>query len=414
MLKVTDLVNWLEGKGGAIAAVLIIIVMISGIVYSLYLGNELRFLPDEQDYYDLATNIAQSYSYSLDDITPTAYRPPGYPLFLSFPRFLGGGVIVLRILNFFILGFGIYLTYKILQREHSGIAGLIGVVLIIGYPVIFFTSGTLYPQILASVLFLLIIYIYTGESDKAWIYALCGVLFGFLIITVPTFIFTLLLFPVWLGRKKKQFVGYLIMIGFALIILGLWGMRNYIQFNKIIFVSTNSGENLLLGNSENTTPNGGRTIDISKYSRVAASLDEVERDQYYRSAAFEYMRKNTSRSIQIYLLKVLNYFNFRNDLVTRSEGSQLRDILVLITYGFLLSAFILRIFLYKMFKITNFERNLIVLYVTSALFMAIFFTRIRFRIPYDFLLILIVALFIAKLVYRYLLKSEPKVMVTSG
>lgn len=413
MFQGSVIVDWLEGKGGTIASVVIVIVMFSGIVYSFILGDELRFLPDEQDYYDLATNIARSFSYSLDGINPTAYRPPGYPLFLSIPRYFGGGVVILRILNYFMLGFGIYLTYKILQREHSVLAGLIGAFLVIGYPVIFFTSGTLYPQILVSVLFLLIVYIYTSEPYKPWNYAFCGLLFGSLILTVPTFIFTLLLFPVWLGRKKNQLVGYLTMIGIALIVLGVWGMRNYVQFNELIFVSTNSGENLLLGNSENTTPNGGRTIDISKYSSAAEALDEIKRDQYYRSAAFEYMGKNISRTVQIYLLKVLNYFNFRNDLVTRSEGSQLRDIIMLFAYGFLLVAFVFRLLSFKLFKISYFERNLIILYITSALFIAIFFTRIRFRVPYDFLLILIVALFIAKVIFRYLLNSESNVIVTS-
>ncbi len=414
MLKVSELINCLEGKGGAIASVLILIVMLSGIMYSLYLGDTLRFLPDEQDYYDLATNIAKSFSYSLDNINPTAYRPPGYPLFLSFPRYFGGGVIILRILNFFILGFGIYLIYKILRREHSGIAGLIGVVLIIGYPVMFFTSGTLYPQILASVLFLLIIYIYTGEPDKVWIYALCGLLFGFLIITVPTFIFTLLLFPVWLGRKNKQLMGYLTMIGIALIILGAWGIRNYKQFNEFVFISTNSGENLLLGNSENTTPSGGRTIDISKYSSIAETYNEVERDQYYRSKALEYIKDNPIRTAQIYVLKVLNYFNFRNELVTESEESQIRDAVVLLTYGFLLITFILRLAMVRTIKMSYFERNMTIIYIASALFSAIFFTRIRFRIPYDYLLIMVVALFLAKLVDRYILEPELKVVIFSN
>lgn len=414
MLKVSELINCLEGKGGAIASVLILIVMLSGIMYSLYLGDTLRFLPDEQDYYDLATNIAKSFSYSLDNINPTAYRPPGYPLFLSFPRYFGGGVIILRILNFFILGFGIFLIYKILRREHSGIAGLIGVVLIIGYPVMFFTSGTLYPQILASVLFLLIIYIYTGEPDKVWIYALCGLLFGFLIITVPTFIFTLLLFPVWLGRKNKQLMGYLTMIGIALIILGAWGIRNYKQFNEFVFISTNSGENLLLGNSENTTPSGGRTIDISKYSSIAETYNEVERDQYYRSKALEYIKDNPIRTAQIYVLKVLNYFNFRNELVTESEESQIRDAVVLLTYGFLLITFILRLAMVRTIKMSYFERNMTIIYIASALFSAIFFTRIRFRIPYDYLLIMVVALFLAKLVDRYILEPELKVVIFSN
>jgi len=405
----SDIVKGLERKSRTIIAFLITFVILSGVGYSVYLGNTLRFLPDEQDYYDIATNIVRQFSYSLNGENPTAYRPPGYPLFLSMFRYFGGGIIFLRILNFFIFGFGIYLVYKTLQREHSSLAGLIGAFLLVGYPVIFFTSGTLYPQILASVLFLLIFYLFTKDSSKFWIYILCGLLFGFLILTVPTFIFALLLFPVWMGPRHKQWVGYLTMVIVAILLLSVWGIRNFILFDDYIFVSTNSGENLLLGNSENTTPSKG-TFDLSKYTSFAETLNEVERDRYYRSEAIDYIRNNKLQTFQIYILKVLNYFHYRNELVTRSEGTQIRDTIMLITYGSLLLLFIIRLFLVKEYKISYFERTLIMLYISSAFFTAVFFTRIRFRIPYDFLLIMIVALFLAKLIYRYFLKSQSKLV----
>ncbi|MCK4901671.1 MAG: glycosyltransferase family 39 protein, partial [Anaerolineales bacterium] len=197
--KFSNFVALLERNSRTIIAILVTLVILSGVVYSVYLGDALRFLPDEQDYFDLATNVAFQFLYSLDGENPTAYRPPGYPLFLSIFRYLGASVVILRILNFLFFGLGIYLVYKTLQKEYSPLAGLIGAFLLVAYPVVFFTSGTLYPQILASVLFLLIFYLYTRSSSHSWLYITCGVLFGFLILTIPTFIFVLFLFPVWLG-----------------------------------------------------------------------------------------------------------------------------------------------------------------------------------------------------------------------
>ena len=412
--KFSNFVALLERNSRTIIAILVTLVILSGVVYSVYLGDALRFLPDEQDYYDLATNVAFQLSYSLDGENPTAYRPPGYPLFLSIFRYLGTSVVILRILNFLIFGLGIYLVYKTLQKEYSPLAGLIGAFLLVAYPVVFFTSGTLYPQILASVAFLLIFYLYTRNSTRSWLYITCGVLFGFLILTIPTFIFVLFLFPVWLGPKRMQVKGYLIMSLTALALVAMWGVRNYYVFDDFIFVSTNSGENLLLGNSENTTPSGGRTIDISQYTSEVTALSEVERDQYYRSEAIEFIRNNKARTVQIYLLKVLNYFNYRNELVTRSEDSQIRDLIMLFTYGSLLILFVLRLFMGKVLKISYFERILIILYISSAFFTAVFFTRIRFRIPYDFFLIMIVALFLAKLARRYILKSQSQLVSMSN
>lgn len=395
--KVEWLITFLDKRSTIIVAVIVVIVILSGIIYSLYLGDVLRFLPDEKDYYDLATNITTKGIFSLDGETSTAYRPPGYPLFLSVFRFLGGGVIYIRILNFLIFGLGIILVFKILLEEHSPLAGLIGVLLVIGYPVIFFTAGTIYPQILASVLLLLIIFFYTRNPSRVWIYILCGVLFGYLIVTVPTFVLALLLFPIWLGPEGKQSKGYLVMLVVALSLVGLWMIRNYAVFGDYVFVSTNSGENLLLGNSEHTTPNGGRTINISRYTSEAATLSEVERDKFYRSRAVEYIRNNKLQTVRMYLLKVLNYFNFKNKLVTKSEGSQLSDAVMLLTYGLLISLFLIRLLMGRILKFSHFEKMLIVLYFAGAFFSAIFFTRIRFRIPYDFLLIIIVALFLAEL-----------------
>ncbi len=122
--KFSNFVALLERNSRTIIAILVTLVILSGVVYSVYLGDALRFLPDEKDYYDLATNVAFQLSYSLDGENPTAYRPPGYPLFLSIFRYLGTSVVILRILNFLIFGLGIYLVYKTLQKEYSPLAGL--------------------------------------------------------------------------------------------------------------------------------------------------------------------------------------------------------------------------------------------------------------------------------------------------
>jgi hypothetical protein len=44
-----------------------------------------------------------------------------------------------------------------------------------------------------------------------------------------------------------------------------------------------------------------------------------------------------------------------------------------------------------------FERLLTFIYVSNAFYQAIFFTRIRFRLPFEYLLIAMAAIFIAKL-----------------
>jgi 4-amino-4-deoxy-L-arabinose transferase-like glycosyltransferase len=395
--------KWLIGDRSHIMMLAMMgFVILGGVLYSIHLGEALRFLPDERDYYTLAENLAVKRIYSLDGSQPTAYRPPGYPLFMSIFYALGARIVHLRAINFVLVGFSTFIVYRILMARYSPLAAVAGGVLVLLYPVVFFTAGTLYPQTLATLLFLLACYYLTGDSKRLGNYVLAGLVLGYLLLTVPTFIVTVPIFVVWCWFKrdaialKSSFLALYLMVA----VVGVWTVRNYVVFNGFFIISTNSGENLLLGNSENTTPNAGSRVDISSYASRAAELNEVERDRFYRDRAIEYMLTHKAKTVRLYALKLLNYFNYRNDLVTESESSSIKDVLMLITYYPLLLMSISRLALYKWSKPTSFEALLIILYIASALFGALFFTRIRFRIPYDFLLIMMAAVFVEALFAR--------------
>ncbi len=393
-------ISFLERKNRLVIVLLIVVYVLAGVIYSFYLGNSFRYLPDEADYYNLATNLVSKGEYSLDGVHLTAYRPPGYPFFLAPFRFLGFDIVGLRIVNFFILGLCIFVLFKLLQERFSSLAGLLGALLVMVYPLFFYTAGTLYPQTLASLLLVLTIYFYTRETGPIWDNLLAGLWAGLLILTVPTFIFILVVLVAWSWIYQRHLVSFhvLSMLVIPFLVVGAWTLRNYAVFNTFVFVSSNSGENLLLGNSENTTPNGGRTIDISLYERQAAGLDEIHRDQYYRSQAINYVMSHKLASLKMYFLKFLNFFNYRNDLVTQTETSSARNLLMLVTYGpLLLVAFIGVVF--SIFdNLSSFEVLLVTIYLVGALVNAIFFTRIRFRVPLDFMPIMLVAMFINKLI----------------
>jgi hypothetical protein len=405
-VRLGRLVVMIEGKSRYLLLMIIGFVIVLGTIYSIYLGDALRYLPDEADYYNLARNIAQSKSFSLDSFSPTAYRPPGYPLFLSVFYFLGARVVVLRLLNFILFGASIYLVSKILSQGSSIIGAIIGAMLVALYPVNFYSAGTLYPQMLATFLFLGVIYLLVQNQSRIYYYILCGLFSGMLILTVPTFVFMLPVIGVWywIYPEKMWGRGLLITLVILVTVISAWTIRNYIQFHTVFFVSTNSGENLLLGNSENTMPNAGSSVDISKYTAQASSLNEVERDRFFREQAIKYILSNNFRAIKLYLLKFLNYFNYRNELVTKDEALAIRDIFMLITYGPLLLTFIVRLLFSRKFRLSALEVLLIILYIGSALSSALFFTRIRFRIPFDFLLIMLVAIFVGGIIQRILEK----------
>jgi 4-amino-4-deoxy-L-arabinose transferase-like glycosyltransferase len=403
MTKTISIINHadlLRKKSALAAAIVIAVVLAAGVLYSFYLGDTLRFLPDERDYVTLAENLVARGIYSLDGENPTAYRAPGYPLFLAAFRLFGAGPVHFRILNYLLLGLCMVVAYRALAAQSLPLAAGLAPMLVAFYPVFFYTAGTLYPQTLASFLFLLVLYLFIRPAAGRWVYVWGGLLLGWLVLTVPTFILALVVFPAWLWtrRERRSLHGVLLMLAAASLLVGIWTVRNYSAFGAFVFVSTNSGENLLLGNSEHTTPNAGTNVDITAYQARAEDLGEVQRDRYYRSAALEYLLAHPGESARMYLLKVLNYFNFRNELVTTTETSWAKDLLILLTYGSLLLALVFRLVFARRFKLLPFESFLVIFYLLNALASAVFFTRIRFRIPFDFLLVLVAAAFIDRLV----------------
>lgn len=394
-------ISFLEKKSRIVIAIVIALYILAGVAYSFYLGNNFRYLPDESDYYNLATNLASKGEYSLDGIKLTTYRPPGYPFFIAPFRFIGLDVIGLRIVNFLTLGLCFFVLYKLLKDKFSPLAGLLGPFFVIAYPVVFYTAGTLFPQTFASLLLVLTIYFYTRKSDRVWEKILAGLLAGWLILTVPAFIYILVVFVVWSWVYRSQRISFrvLLMPLIACMVVGSWSLRDYTVFGSFVFVTSNSGVNLLIGNSENTVPDGDwGIVDISHYERQAAGLNEINQDHYYRDQAINYILTHKLASVKMYFLKLLNFFNYRNQLVTKSEASTARDLLMLVTYGPLLLVAIARLVFSKSYRLSPFEILLVAAYLIGALVSAIFVTRIRYRIPFDYMLIMLVAIFIDKLI----------------
>ena len=152
--------------------------------------------------------------------------------------------------------------------------------------------------------------------------------------------------------------------------------------------------------SEKTTPNAGVNVDISPYVHAAAGMNEVEQNRYFQREAVAFVRKDPGRAARLYGQKFLNYFNYRNELATTAEASKWKDLTVLFTYGALLTLVVMRLFRARRMPLRRQEVFTLTLYVLNGIFAAVFFTRIRFRLPFDILLILVVAGFLGRLIER--------------
>ena len=385
----------LDRHARLVVAVLVLVTIAGGLIYSLALGSELRY-PDEHEYLTLARNLVHSGEFSLG-AGPTALRPPGYVFFLAGPVYLGAGVPLLRLANFALLALTVYAVYRLGRRtggsELAGVLAAAGVAL---YPLLVYTAGTLYPQALAPVLLVGALAAVTGPPSLGRS-VLCGLALGALILAIPTSVFVLAVVCVWLivTRRRAALAPVLAVVAAAALVVAPWTIRNAALLDAPVFVATNSGLNLLLGNSEHAGANTGSTADVSRYLSRAHGRSEADRDAYYRSQAVRWVREHELEAAGLYARKVLNYFNFHSELRTRSESGTGRDLLLLATYGPLLALALVRLAYARRRKLTSFEGLCFALYFGNALFSALFFTRIRFRAPFDVILILIAALFVA-------------------
>lgn len=378
------------------AAVLLGLILAAGLAYSIALPSYARF-PDEDEYLILSRHLLNGPGYSMDGVHPTARRPPGYPVFLTAVRALGGYMVTARVVQYLFFILTLALVAMLLAKGDFYERLVLVTVVTMLYPAEFYTTATLYPQTLSAMLFVLTLAILLRAKRTFATNLLCGLIFGALFLVVPTFTLTLgVVFAVaWWLKMVRWHEGIPIALG-VILSLSPWIARNEIVFGKFVPFATNSGENLLIGNSENTLPyRGVSNINNSHYVQEvqALGLDEFEADKYYHHAAITWIKEHPTRAFVLYLEKTANYFNVYNEYTgnTPSEVTPWKQVLLGVTYLVLLGLLAWRLAEAKRFPLEAREKLFLAVYVLSAFTMAIFVTRIRYRLPYDYLIIAIVA-----------------------
>jgi len=384
-------------------------------------GDALRY-PDEHDYQALAKHLIAGEGYLDEAGAPTAYRPPGYPFFLSVVFRISERPLFAKLLNALAYALSAGLICLLVGRVNR-LGRLFVAPLFVLYPIGLYTASTLYPQTLGTLLLLIVISLILGRKTHLRI-GLAGLCFGALVLVVPAWLLLapligLILFfqtpsqhRIGLVDRLKQGLLWQRGLVFGILMLAVlapWAMRNARVFNAFIPVSTNSGLNLLLGNSENTTANSGVNVDIRRYDRQVTELNDAEKDKKLRGFAMDWISDNRGAAAKLYGAKALNYFNFRNKLYVQAEASKAKDAIMFISYYFLLGLALIRLSLGLLKKLTlsPVERSLYLIYIGNAFVAAIFFTRLRFRVPFDALLIGIVAIFLGVILQAWASRVTP-------
>ncbi len=374
------------------------LIFIVAAAFSLWSGNQTKW-PDELEYVGIAERLVAGFGFSNEALQPSAFRPPGYPFVISLVYQIHESVLQVKFVNVFALTATSWIL-SLIVKEVAPSGRIFAPLLVLAYPLFTFTSNVLVPQILGSFMLVLVVYWLIKYPKSLVFAAACGVTFGMLILMIPAFALVFLSLSVLLfivNRIAHLYSTKYIALFFlaAVLVVGPWVVRSSLLFDKFVFISTNSGINLLYGNSENTGYDTG-VVDVSKYSSTAG-LNEAEIDSYYKKSAIDWVTNHPADAAGLYLQKVANYFNFKNKISTSSEESFFKNALMFLSYYPLLIFVVIRCTLWRKYKFTWPELLLYILYFGNAFLSAVVYTRLRYRIPFDFLLVAMVSIFIGHL-----------------
>ena len=376
---------------------LLLLYVLAGVIYSWIIAPVARF-PDEEEYLKLSYNLLHGPGYSMDGVQLTAARPPGYAFFLAVIRALGGDFFSFRVAQFLLLGATILLVSRLClgKRFFAGVFIVTG--LVICYPILFYTSGTLYPQTLSAFLFAFTLTLTLASPRGLALNVISGISFGVLILEVPTFFLTMgVVLGTALILKMIRWRDMLVIMLASILTIGGWSLRNAAQFHQFVPIASNSGVNLLVGNNELANPfEAAANIGLDHYTAQIEKLrlDEFQSDKFYRNAAITWIKTHPGSAFTLYLEKALNFFNIINVYASPNhlEISVWKQVIMACSYLLLLGLLLWRLIACKQFPLVAREKLFLTIYVLSAFTSAIFFTRIRTRLPYDFLIIGIIAL----------------------
>jgi 4-amino-4-deoxy-L-arabinose transferase-like glycosyltransferase len=412
-------ISWIERRSTRIIGAVAALVLVVEIVYAGFLGDQLRYL-DERVYVTLADNLVNLGMYTQDGVNPTAYRPPGYPMILGALQFVGAGVVGMRLLNAVLLALVVVAVAALARLLAGRLAAVLAAVITGCYPLFIYTAGTLYPQTMAmlllvsGILALVVAARATTSGGSGWLAMGGGICFGMLVLTVPTFAVSFGAMLVWLALSHRRVAlrVSVIALAAALVLPAAWSARNAVQLGGFVPFSTNGGINLLLGNSEDAHPGGGRLADLSRYEDEAQrrNLTEIGMDHFYQQSAIAWIKEHKWQALVLYLGKVLNNFSVQNELATSGRNSTAQTLLLAVTYLPLLLLFAVRLALALRppQRLGRLEALLVALVLANALLLAVYYTRIRFRVPLDALMIAVDAALLATLARRWSGTGSPE------
>jgi hypothetical protein len=404
-------------RSGALPAIIAIIAVMSlGLVaYALKTGVPLRY-PDEGEYVGIATSLRDGHGFELHG-SPTAYRPPAWPIVLAIFMWLGLPDSLLPVIPALAMIATAVVAAAVGAKVSRSPWGALAGVAVLAYPLNIYTATTLFPQAFATLLVvtLWLVALLISDSRAALTrpspvnYLILGLIASLLALSVPTLAFTGLAVVIWVvfAVRGDRIRAAICTFSALLAPIAVWTVRNMLTLGAPILLSTTTGVNLLIGNNSTATGSSGLDVDISGPEHAASTMGEVDRDAFLRRSALDWIVHHPLDSIVLYATKVANYFSPYNEPTTASEGSTAQRLTAYLFCVVLVLLVLTRLLLRRKLPVVSTERLFLALFLLNAPVMAVFFTRTRFRQPLDNILLIEAAIAVAVIIGLIAARRRP-------
>lgn len=386
--------------------------------YVFYASPEIHW-EDEYDYLALSQNIASGAGFVDKYGAPTAFRPVGYPLLLAGFHLLGlGSVPVIRLIQVFLSVVTVWLTFLLAAHFINRKIALWAAFFAAIYPYFIFLPTTLMSETWFSLLLLAGSYFYLkSEFHRHRVYAgVSGVLMGLAVLTRPSALVLIFAILLWTGLRhhfnlRSILPGTALFAGMVAIIIVPWMMRNQVHVGAFQ-LSSNAGRNLWLGNNPKSTINTGSNIEMSEnFHELIESRPEFEADKIYKERALAFMKNNPQHVLWLSVKKGLSLWRFGPSPTTEGyvDQNSWHWWISFLSYG---PIFLLAIA--GFLTASNKVQSIMLLWIFYALAFtavhAVFISKVRFRLPLDYFLMIMAALALQKIFEVIKQMKSPKLM----
>jgi len=291
----------------------LVIALVFGLVVRVWWLNTVNTQPvtDFDWYFERARGLVDGLGYSVEG-DPTAYWPVGYPGVLAFVfRLFGVSVLVGKMFNTLLILASIALSFRLALVLFKDNRVAVGVAFVLAvHPAFVAYSGILASEPLYTCLTLAgaLLCLDATNGKPRWL-LVAGLIFGVAVLVRPQAVLIpgiVLVCSCFKHPKKSTQLRSLVPVYIAIgLVLVPWTVRNFSVFEKPVFVSTNGGDNLLIGNNP---------IADGKYHSPLTlgvdleNLDEVERDRTASRAAIDYARTHFGATVSRWPAKLVGTF----------------------------------------------------------------------------------------------------------